>query len=556
MCADATTARRSLPGPAPAQRQPDRRSTGADGCSSLLMTFPMRTTLTDTVLAPSSDRTSSGSTGQKRWLLALLVLALLLRLWRLEQNGFGTDYYSAGVRSMMTGWHRFFYNAFDPGGFVSLDKPPVALWIQVLSAKLLGFHGLAVLLPQVLEGVAAVWLLFYLVERRFGSTAGLLAGFFLAITPVSVASDRSSNIDSCLVLVLLLAAWALIKATETGSRGPLLLSMALVGLGFNVKMLAAFVVLPAFALAHSLGTRLPWRRLIADWGVASLVLASVSLSWVLAFDLTPVDRRPFAGSSTGNSMLELVVGHNGVGRFVRRARPAPPIAGDPLAASAPSAPPTAGATIGPGPGGGRPPYLVRAPVGPLRLADRRLAAQVAWFVPLAVVGILAGASRAHRRWPLDGTRTDLLLWSGWVVAYGVVYSYAGGIFHYYYLATLGPPLAALAGVGLATSWDWDWAPVLEQWRGDFTSRPPAPEIVVCTTLSISSSLERSHGTAMARPPFALMSLTSASSRSLRRALATTIAPSSAKRRAVPWPAPELAPVTMATRSCRIPMFLS
>ena len=98
---------------------------------------------------------SSGSTGQKRWLLALLVLALLLRLWRLEQNGFGTDYYSAGVRSMMTGWHPFFYNAFDPGGFVSLDKPPVALWIQVLSAKLLGFHGLAVLLPQVRQGAPA-----------------------------------------------------------------------------------------------------------------------------------------------------------------------------------------------------------------------------------------------------------------------------------------------------------------------------------------------------------------------------------------------------------------
>jgi 4-amino-4-deoxy-L-arabinose transferase-like glycosyltransferase len=414
----------------------------------------MGTPLADTDLAPSSDRTDSGSTGKKWWLLALLGLALLLRLWRLERNGFGTDYYSAGVRSMMTGWHPFFYNAFDPGGFVSVDKPPIALWIQVLSAKLLGFHGLAVLLPQVLEGVAAVWLLFHLVERRFGSAAGLLAGFFLAITPVSVASDRSSNPDSCLVLVLLLAAWALIKATETGSRAPLILSMALVGLGFNVKMLAAFVVLPAFALAHWLGTRLPWRRLIGDWGVASLVLAGVSLSWVLAFDLTPAHRRPFAGSTTGNSMIELVVGHNGVGRFVRRARPAPPIAGDSVAAEARSALPSAGTTIGLGAGGTRPSYLVRAPVGPLRLADRRLAAQVAWFFPLAVVGILAGASRARRRWPLDAARSDLLLWSGWVLAYGVVYSYAGGIFHYYYLATLGPPLAALAGVGVATSWEW------------------------------------------------------------------------------------------------------
>ena len=207
----------------------------------------------DLVSTLSGDRRVAREAALGVWRLraaraAVLGLAAALRLWRIDQNGLGTDYYSAAVRSMMTGWHAFFYNAFDPAGFVSVDKPPLALWIQVASAWVLGFDGLAVLLPQVIEGVAAVWLVAHLVERRFGAGAGLLAGLFLAITPVSVAADRSSNTDSCLVLALLLAAWALARAAEDGRRDLLLLSMALLGLAFNVKMLAAFVVLPTFVL--------------------------------------------------------------------------------------------------------------------------------------------------------------------------------------------------------------------------------------------------------------------------------------------------------------------
>ena len=190
---------------------------------------------------------------------AVLLLAAALRFWRLDQNGFANEYYTAGVRSMGQSWRNFFYHAFDPAGFVSIDKPPLAAWIQVASVKLFGFHGLAVLVPQVIEGMAAVWLVYHLVRRRFDRAAGLLAALFLALTPVSVAVDRSSNTESCLILFLLLAAWALLRAAEDGSRRFLLLSMALVGLAFNVKMLAAFVVLPAFALVYVLG-RAPGSR--------------------------------------------------------------------------------------------------------------------------------------------------------------------------------------------------------------------------------------------------------------------------------------------------------
>src|SRR5215813_7120196 len=231
------------------------------------------------ILVPPMD------SAQPRWrpplglgLVAVLSTAAVLRLSRLDQNGFGNEYYTAGVRSMSQSWHNFLYNAFDPAGFISVDKPPVALWIQVASVKLFGFHALSVLVPQALEGVAAVVLLYHLVERRFGAAAGLLAALFLALTPVSVAIDRSSNTDSCLVLVLLLAAWAMLRAAEDGSRRYLLVSMALVGLGFNVKMLAAFVLLPALVAVYLLGTPFAWRRRLVDLAAGSVILAAVSLS--------------------------------------------------------------------------------------------------------------------------------------------------------------------------------------------------------------------------------------------------------------------------------------
>src|ERR1019366_5882306 len=127
--------------------------------------------------------------------------------------------------------------AFDPDGFISVDKPPISLWLQVASVKLFGFSPLSVLLPQALEGVASVWILFHIVRRRFSASAALLASLFLAVMPVCVAVNRTNNTDSCLLLALLLAAWALMKVAESGNRRLLMLSMALIGLAFNIKML-------------------------------------------------------------------------------------------------------------------------------------------------------------------------------------------------------------------------------------------------------------------------------------------------------------------------------
>ena len=376
----------------------------------------------------------------------VMALGRGLRGWRLDQNGFGTEYYSAGVRSMLDSPHNFLFNSFDPAGFVSLDKPPIALWVQVASAKLLGFSSLSVLLPQVLEGLASIALVYHLVARRFGVAAGLLAALFLTLTPISVVIDRSSNTDSCLVTVLLLAAWALSVAAERGSGPLLVLAMALVGIGFNVKMLAAVVVLPSFALVYFAGAPLDWRRRLAHLAVGGAVVTAVSLSWVVFYDLTPPDRRPFAGSSRSNSMIELAVGHNGMERFVRR-RGAAARGGNPTVAPGPAAAPGARP-------GGRLRLVDNVPVGPLRLADRHLAGQVCWLLPLALAGVTAVAARAERRWPLDPVHQAALLWSGWALTYAVVYSYAGGIFHAYYLVTMAPPLAALAGVAVMALWSW------------------------------------------------------------------------------------------------------
>ena len=347
---------------------------------------------------------------------AVLLVAAILRLVRLDDNGFGTAYYAAGVRSMLQGAWLFFYNSFDPAGFISLDKPPVAFWIQTIFAAVLGYSGWSIHLPQALAGIASVALL-YRVVRPVGAPAAIVAALLLAIMPIAVAVDRSNNTDSWLILFLLLAA----RIALRGRGLSLVVAMALLGLAFNAKMLAALVCGPALLAGWLLAGELNWRQRLGWMAAAAVTLAVVSLSWAAAFDLTPKASRPYAGSSHDNSMLELIVMHNGLERFVRNT-PAP-------------APVPAQTT--------RFVAYDAVPVGPLRLAEPALAMQFAWTVPLAVLG----AVFAWRR-----RRAQVALWSIWALTYGIVYSLAGGIFHAYYLSTLGPPLAALAGIGSFELW--------------------------------------------------------------------------------------------------------
>jgi 4-amino-4-deoxy-L-arabinose transferase-like glycosyltransferase len=356
----------------------------------------------------------------------VLVLAAVVRLWRLDANGFGTEYYAAGVRSALQGGTLLFYNSFDPAGFISLDKPPVAFWIQAAFAKLLGFSGWTIHLPQALAGVGSVALLYGLVRRPFGIAAATIAALLMALMPVTVAIDRSNNTDPWLVFFLLLAAWAALR----GRGGSLVVAMALLGVAFNVKMLAALICGPALLAGWWWASTLDFRRRLGWMVAAGATLAIVSLSWSIAFDLTPSASRPYAGSTADNSMLELVVVHNGLERFVRL-RPRQPRPVQAQQAQTQQAQPYEN--------------YDSVPVGPLRLAAPQLATQFAWLLPLALIGLFL----VRRR---DKVDASLVLWGVWLFTYGIVFSAAGGIFHVYYLATLAPPVAALAGLGAVRLW--------------------------------------------------------------------------------------------------------
>src|SRR5438132_440363 len=212
-------------------------------------------------------------------LAGVMLLAAWLNLWQLAQNGYGNTYYAVAVQSMLRSWHNFFFASYDAGGFITVDKPALGLWVQTASAWLFGFNGLSLILPEVLAGLGTVLVVYYLTRRAFGPFAGIVAGLVTSLTPIAVAVQRVNNLDAILEFVLVLAAWAVIRAAETGRLWQLMLAVALVGLGFNVKMLEAFVVLPAFYLLYFFTARTGWWRRVAHLGVATVVLAVVSLSW-------------------------------------------------------------------------------------------------------------------------------------------------------------------------------------------------------------------------------------------------------------------------------------
>ena len=216
----------------------------------------------------------------------------------------------------MDNWHNFFFAAYDPGGFVTIDKPPVGFWFEVASAKLFGFNSFSILLPQALAGVLSVLLLYYLVQRHFGVVAGLLAALALALSPISIVTNRNETIDSTLALALLIGAWAVLRAAETGKLRWLLLSAVIVGIGFNIKMLEAYLVVPAFGLLYLLAApKSIWMR-IGHLALAGLVLLAVSFSWIAAVDLTPASQRPYVDSTQDNSELSLALGYNGIERLL------------------------------------------------------------------------------------------------------------------------------------------------------------------------------------------------------------------------------------------------
>ncbi|MDE1382756.1 MULTISPECIES: glycosyltransferase family 39 protein [Bacillus] len=249
-------------------------------------------------------------------LILILLAALILNTYNIWQDDAANQYYLAAVKSMTQSFHNFFFASFDSSGFVSVDKPPVVLWIQTICAKIFGVHTWSVILPQALAGTGSVYLLYALIKPKFGKGAARISALVMALTPIAVAVSRTNNIDSMLVFTLLLSTWCLMKAVKQGRLLWLLAAFGLIGLGFNMKMLQAFMVLPAFLLFYLIAAHANWKKKIVSAVLSLIVLTGVSLSWALAVDYTSADSRPYVGSSQTNSVLELAFGYNGTERLL------------------------------------------------------------------------------------------------------------------------------------------------------------------------------------------------------------------------------------------------
>ncbi|HEX9353903.1 MAG TPA: glycosyltransferase family 39 protein, partial [Streptosporangiaceae bacterium] len=380
-----------------------------------------------------------GPAADPRWarpaLLALLALTALLYAAGLSRNGWANDFYSAAVQAGTRSWKAFFFGSFDASSFITVDKTPASLWVMELSARVFGLNYWSVLLPQAAEGVASAAVLYAAVRRWSGPAAGLIAAAVLATTPVATLMFRFNNPDALLVLLMTAAAYAMVRATESGRTRWIMLAGALLGFGFLTKMLQAFLVLPAFALVYlvagppRLGRRI-WQLLA---GGAALVVAAGW--WVAAVQFTPAGDRPYVGGSTNDSILQLALGYNGLGRLDGNETGSVGFNG--------------GGGAGGGGGGGSP---FGGSTGLGRLFASEMGGQISWLLPAALIAFAALAWLSWRRGRTDRVRAAALLWGGWLVVTGLVFSYMSGIIHPYYTVALAPAIGALAGIGAVTAW--------------------------------------------------------------------------------------------------------
>ncbi len=382
-----------------------------------------------------------------RWerpaLITLLTTTTLLYVWGLGSSGWANAFYSAAVQAGAHSWKAFFFGSSDSANFITVDKTPLSLWPMELSARLFGVNAWSILVPQTLIGVATVGVLYATVRRSLaalgpGAAAGgaLLAGAALATTPVATLMFRFNNPDALLVLLLALGAYGLVRTQERASTGWLLFAFSCVGLGFLTKMLQAFLVLPAFALVHLLTTPTSLRRRLLQLVGASLALLITAGWWVATVAAIPATSRPYIGGSQHNSVLELALGYNGLGRL------------------------NGNETGGLG--------NTDQNAGLTRMFTPELAGQIAWLLPAALLLLATGLWTATHR---SGTPTvaptsgstgvagrrgplfaGFALWGGWLLVTDMVFSLMRGIFHGYYTVALAPAVAALVGMGAAVLW--------------------------------------------------------------------------------------------------------
>jgi 4-amino-4-deoxy-L-arabinose transferase-like glycosyltransferase len=395
------------------------------------------TTITAETRSVPQPATQDGPHRPRRELIALFALlaaTAVLYLWGLGSSGWANNYYAAAAQAGTQDWKAWLFGSLDAGNAITVDKPPAALWVMGLFGRLFGFNEFTMLLPEALMGVAAVALLYATVRRSSGPAAGLIAGAVLALTPVATLMFRFNNPDALLVLLLVAAAYCTMRATETASTRWIALAGCALGFAFLTKMLQAFLVVPGLALVFLVAAPVGmWKRIGKLFvGAATMV---VSAGWYIALvSLWPADSRPYIGGSTDNTLLQLALGYNGIERI-------------------------AGGEGGPGggvPGGGGGPgganVFFGGEAGIGRLFGPSMGVEVSWLLPAALIGLGAGIWFTRRTARTGTVRAGLLLWGGWLLVTGAVFSFMDGIVHPYYTVALAPAVAALVGISVAELW--------------------------------------------------------------------------------------------------------
>ena len=388
--------------------------------------------MTTTIERPSAAAPTEPATS-RRWellgLIALLIGTGVAYIWGLGASGWANSFYSAAIQAGSVSWKAFFFGSSDAANSITVDKPPMSLWLMSLSVRVFGLNTWAMLVPQALLGVASVALLRAVVVRRFGAAAGLLAGLVLALTPVAALMFRFNNPDALLVLLMIAAVWAMLRGVESGKIKWLLITGMFVGFGFLTKQLQVMLVVPPLALTYliagppKLGTRV--LQLFAALG-AMIVSAGW---WLLIVEFWPASSRPWVGGSQNNSILELTLGYNGLGR----------LSGNETGSVTPG---------GVGGGGGS----MWGETGILRMFDASQGGQIAWLVPAALVLLVTGLVLRGKAPRTDAQRASLIVWGAWLLVTGLTFSFMAGIFHSYYTVALSPAVAALVGIGSVMVW--------------------------------------------------------------------------------------------------------
>ena len=380
-----------------------------------------------------------GKPEDPRWarpaLLAILGLSAALYFWNLTGNGYANEFYAGAVQSGTKSWSAMFFGSLDSGNFITVDKPPFALWVMEISTRIFGFSSFAMLAPIAASGVAAVGVLYSAVRRVFGPGAAAVAALVMALTPITVAINRDNNPDPVLVLLMTLGAWFTLEALRTKRLRPLLWAAVMLGCAFNTKMLQAYIVLPALVLVYLFAAEGGFWRRIRHLTIFTGVLALASFWWMLIVDAIPASSRPYIGGSTTNSVWDLVIGYNGLGRIT-------------------------GNESGNGAGGGGASFSGTSGFG--RLFNDILGAQISWLLPAAAILGIAALVLRGKAPRTDPVRASLLLWALWLAVHFVVFSYQQGTMHPYYVTTLAPAIGALVGGGGSVLWqrmherNWAW----------------------------------------------------------------------------------------------------